>query len=135
MPDDKKNTLKSLKAIRKANGFTQKQVADLLGIDRSTYAYYETGKSKPNIVVIDKLIKIFKVDYNVLLGTEESVEQPVLNDVNRQGSENYMIDLNDEERELISRFRIMKRKQKDSLLEQLGISGDSKKKPEKNKTE
>ena len=30
-----------IKILRAKNGYTQKQVADLLGLDRSTYSYYE----------------------------------------------------------------------------------------------
>ena len=34
----------NLRFLRKVNGFTQKELAVLLHIDRSTYAYYEIGK-------------------------------------------------------------------------------------------
>ena len=39
----------TLKTLRKAHGFTQKQIADKLNIDRSTYSYYEIGKINPGI--------------------------------------------------------------------------------------
>ena len=38
-----------LKQLREINSLTQKQVADILGITRSSYAYYELGKSHPGI--------------------------------------------------------------------------------------
>ena len=44
-----------LRLLREKNGLTQKQVADMLNIDRSTYAYYESGKTRPDILTIAKL--------------------------------------------------------------------------------
>ena len=38
-----------LKYYRHECGLTQQQVADRLKIERSTYTYYETGKTKPDI--------------------------------------------------------------------------------------
>lgn len=35
----------NLRFLRKVNGFTQKELAVLLHIDRSTYAYYEIGNA------------------------------------------------------------------------------------------
>ena len=39
-----------LKFYRHECGLTQQQVADRLKIERSTYTYYETGKTKPDII-------------------------------------------------------------------------------------
>ena len=36
-----------LRALRQKNGWTQKQIAEMLHINRSTYAYYETGATQP----------------------------------------------------------------------------------------
>ena len=37
-----------IKKFRKKINYTQKQVADYLGVDRSTYSYYELGKIIPD---------------------------------------------------------------------------------------
>lgn len=58
--------------MRKRSGYTQKQVADLLGLDRSTYSYYELGKIKPDIATIMKLANIFGVHYTEILESEGS---------------------------------------------------------------
>ena len=50
-----------LKKLRMAAGYTQKNIADLLGMDRSTYAYYETGKTEPNIRNLKKLSTLYNV--------------------------------------------------------------------------
>ena len=60
-----------LKDLRKQNELTQQQVADVLSIDRSTYAYYETGKTNPDVHQITQLALLFKVTPNTLLGYKE----------------------------------------------------------------
>ena len=44
-----------LKYYRHECGLTQQQVADRLKIERSTYTYYETGKTKPDINTLIKM--------------------------------------------------------------------------------
>ena len=39
----------NLKFLRKRHGYTQSQVALLLEINRSTYAYYELGRTRPRL--------------------------------------------------------------------------------------
>lgn len=64
-----------LKYYRHECGLTQQQVADRLKIERSTYTYYETGKTKPDINTIVKIAKVFNVNYTALLkGIEEELE-------------------------------------------------------------
>lgn len=46
-------------------------MARRLGVDRSTYTYYETGKSQPNLKTLEKLCQILSVDYNTLLKQKE----------------------------------------------------------------
>lgn len=43
----------------------------MLGLDRSTYSYYELGKIKPDIATIMKLASIFDVHYTDILESEE----------------------------------------------------------------
>ena len=62
-----------IRNLRKENGLTQKQVADHLQIDRSTYAYYESGRARINIDVVVKLAHFYKVSYAVLIGKPEPV--------------------------------------------------------------
>ena len=59
-----------IRKLRSDNGLTQQQVANHLGIDRSTYAYYESGRTRINIDVIVKLAHFYQVRYAVLLGPE-----------------------------------------------------------------
>ena len=59
-----------IRKLRKERGLTQQQVAEHLGIDRSTYAYYESGRTRTNIDVIIKLAQFYQVRYAVFLGPE-----------------------------------------------------------------
>lgn len=67
-----------LKFYRHQAGLTQQQVADKLKIERSTYTYYETGKTKPDISTLIKISKVFNINYTQLLeGIEEELEDAV----------------------------------------------------------
>ena len=58
----------SLRALRRKNGWTQQQTADLLHINRSTYAYYETGTTQPDLDMLCRLAALFEVSADDLLG-------------------------------------------------------------------
>ena len=49
----------------------QKDVAALLGIDRTTYVKYESGASEPNYETLLKLAEIFGVSTDYILGRDE----------------------------------------------------------------
>lgn len=61
-----------LRRLRNYNDFTQQQIADHLNIDRSTYSYYESGKTEPNYEATQKLCKIFHVSIDELLTGEHT---------------------------------------------------------------
>lgn len=56
-----------LRYYRNRCNLTQRQVANLLGINPSTYSKYEIDKAEPSLKVIIKLVDIFNVDYETLL--------------------------------------------------------------------
>ncbi len=67
-----------LKYYRHECGLTQQQVADRLKIERSTYTYYETGKTKPDINTLIKIAKVYNISYTKLLeGIEAELEEAV----------------------------------------------------------
>lgn len=57
-----------LKILRENNNYSQRQVAEFLGVDRSTYAYYELGKTTPSIDVLVALSELYHVSCEFLLG-------------------------------------------------------------------
>ena len=56
---------------RKINKFTQRQVADNLGISQPSYIRYENGTSEPNLTSLSKLADLFDVSVDYLLGRTE----------------------------------------------------------------
>ncbi|WP_077736435.1 helix-turn-helix domain-containing protein [Bacillus sonorensis] len=50
--------------IRHQKGLTQKQVSDLIEIDRSYYTKIENGQ-KPSVKVAKRLAKIFDIDWTI----------------------------------------------------------------------
>lgn len=51
-----------LKSIREKSGYTQSAVAKALGVTRSAYSSWESGKYIPNSKNLDELARFFKVD-------------------------------------------------------------------------
>ena len=62
-----------IRELRKKKGLTQQAVADCLNIDRSTYAYYESGRTKLNVDIVVKLAYFFQVSYATIIGQPEPV--------------------------------------------------------------
>lgn len=60
-----------LAMYRKKLELTQREVAEALNVDRSTYTCYEIGKTEPNIETITKLAKIFNVSVVDLFPIDE----------------------------------------------------------------
>ncbi|MBR3972165.1 MAG: helix-turn-helix domain-containing protein [Ruminococcus sp.] len=72
---------RALRLLRKHSELTQKQVADVLHIDRSTYAYYESGTTEPDLKSIKKLAKIFNVKPADILPENDGKINVCLSDV------------------------------------------------------
>ena len=60
----------NLRAARLRKKLTQQQVADKLGIAKSTYCQYETGASEPNVLRLKELARILETTGDALLGIE-----------------------------------------------------------------
>lgn len=56
------------KALRTANGYTQEELADKLGINRSRIGMYETGRREPDFETTELIADFFNVDVDYLLG-------------------------------------------------------------------
>ena len=120
---------KKLKYYRENCELSQQQVANALNVDRSTYTYYETGKTTPSASTLLKLSKIFNVPCAVFL---ESINQELnLNSrvadadgayLAQYEEENAVVTaddriygLNKEEKELIASYRVLDAEQKDAF--------------------
>ena len=58
-----------LKAARIKAGLTQQQIADEIGITKSTYCGYETAKRNPDPQRIKQLAKVLHISADTLLDT------------------------------------------------------------------
>ena len=64
---------KRLKCFREESGYTQSIVANILGIERSTYTYYETGKTTPVVFDLMRLCRLYRVTMDDLCGYNADV--------------------------------------------------------------
>lgn len=64
-----------LKELRVLNGLYQKDVAEYLNVDRTTYVKYETGDSEPNIETLLKLSKFFNVSVDYIINGENEPKE------------------------------------------------------------
>ncbi len=60
----------TLRRYRLAAGFSQQSVAAAIGISRSAYTYYETGKTSPDPTTLNRIAKIFDVPLEVFFQEE-----------------------------------------------------------------
>lgn len=67
--------MERLKELRNAAGLTQKQMAAVLNIDRTTYVKYESGASEPTFATLTTLAEYFNVTTDYLLGRSLVTEQ------------------------------------------------------------
>lgn len=85
-----------IKEARLASGLTQEQVADKIGIAKSTLTGYEKGNREPSIPTVKKLMDILNVDANFLY-QDEMTEL-------RQTDETYYSKI---EQEVIKKYRCL----------------------------
>lgn len=117
------NLSTKLKAYRRMLDLTQDSIADALGIERSTYANYETGQKYPSGEVIQMLAKLYSLPVDYLSPPEERPssnmplmladvdpipwETPTENDINQSDDFNFA-SLSADEKMLVVRYRLKK---------------------------
>lgn len=109
-----------LRDVRKSKNMSQQQVADILGIDRSTYSYYETGKSELDIKTLLALCEIFGVTLDEMLNQDEVVlSTELVTNVKAayQAIQEENIPLSQYEQRLLQYVRLMDDRQRSKMLE------------------
>lgn len=61
----------NLKIARERKGLSQKDIAESIGVARSTYSLYESGNREPNVQTIKKIADILNVSADELLGIDD----------------------------------------------------------------
>lgn len=69
---------RNLKALREANGYTQEQVANFLGIGRSAYANYEAGERETPMEVMERACELFGCELALLFDEDEQAVRNML---------------------------------------------------------
>lgn len=60
-----------LRLLREEKKLKQLDIAKILGVSRTTYTQYETGKSEPDSEMLNKLADIFNTSVDYILGRTE----------------------------------------------------------------
>lgn len=107
-----------LRDLRKSNSkFSQQEMADMLSISRSTYTYYETGKSEPGQEKLKKICDILNVDFNTLLGyTDEGL---IAAAASEEGVDESLATLTPSEEQIILAYRSMNSEEKEYIGKQI----------------
>ena len=58
----------NLKIARERKGLSQKDIAEKIGVAKSTYSLYESGNREPNVQTIKKIADLLNVSADELLG-------------------------------------------------------------------
>ena len=61
----------NLREARERKGISQKDMAEKIGVAKSTYSLYESGKREPSVDTIKKIADILNISADTLLGIEE----------------------------------------------------------------
>ena len=85
-----------LKQLRLEKGLMQTKIAEDLGISKSSYSLYESGKREPNMEMLEKIADYFNVDIDFLLGRtnkmfEEYFEQQQLLNIDNKERHHLLI--------------------------------------------
>ena len=75
-----------LKYLRNREKLSQSELAEKLGVAKSTISMYEVGKREPDFETLEAIADLFNVDMNFLLGKDgsENDDHYYLNDETRQ---------------------------------------------------
>ena len=107
-----------LRDLRKNNSnYSQQEMADKLNISRSTYTYYETGKSEPGQEKLKRICDILDVDFNTLLGYSE--EGLIAAAASNDGIDESFGGLTPSEEQIILAYRSMNTEEKEYIGKQI----------------
>ncbi len=111
----------SLRKIRKAHKLTQQDIANVLGVDRTTYTLYETGATNPPIETLEKLSSMYNATIGYILGKEDNNHPERLNKAAfvSEGDIDPIAFLSKDERKLLLSYRVLSEEKKEQLRKQI----------------
>lgn len=93
-----------IKQLRNAKGWSQKDLANLIGEKSGTISTWELGTRFPGEEKLRKLVKVFNTSYDYLLGYEST-------DTNVPRTENF----SEKELELLAKFNALPLEQQEAI--------------------
>lgn len=113
---------KKLLNLRKEYKMTQNDVAEILGMSRTSFSKYENGIANPPLQVLRKIATIYNVGLEYLIFDENTLIR--LNDPLNEDDETAEVpfskitDLKPIEKEIIGKFRTLSDEEKTEFIEQ-----------------
>ncbi len=108
---------KRLRDIRAEHNLKQEDIAKVLGLDRSAYSGYETGRTKISVKNLCKLSDIYNVSVGHLIGKEEENEVVKVKISSVSNAVDPIAMLEREEQLLLMYFRLADDEKKKSMFE------------------
>lgn len=111
----------TLKRIRKKYKMTQEEVSQFLGVSRSGYTYYETGKTVPSVDTLKKLAVMYDTTVDEIIGLppKNSSGRKVSEDnISAKGVDPLMY-MKKEEQSLIMAFRLASKENKEKIIKEV----------------
>ncbi len=105
--------------FRKTVGFTQQEIADLLGVERSTYACYESGKVQVPIGKLQLLAIIYNTDINAFITSEVLVLNGPGDNNGGISEDERLNKMQADERLFVAKYRILKAMDKTETLHEI----------------
>ena len=70
---------KRLKELRKANGYTIEQFAEIVGIAKSSVGYYENAKRLPDVKILTRIADALNVSADYLISASYVLRRTLIN--------------------------------------------------------
>lgn len=106
-----------LKIVRLENKLTQDQVAKVLGVTRSAYCGYETGRRTPTLDAIVALSNFYQLPLEVFMGETQMNEVHDESFYEANTDVRYLSQLSKEEADIIVNYRIATEEGKAEIAE------------------
>ncbi|MCL2023466.1 MAG: helix-turn-helix transcriptional regulator [Oscillospiraceae bacterium] len=111
----------TIRKLRKNHGLTQGQVAECIGMERSTYAYYENGRSTPQLELIVRLCRLYNVTMEYIIEGEDDLRKIYMGDSDADFNFDLIPNLllTEEEKKLILIYRLCNKKHQEEIIEKI----------------
>ncbi|MCM1286090.1 MAG: helix-turn-helix transcriptional regulator [Acetobacter sp.] len=111
----------ALKSLREKANLKQEEVAMAIGRTRSSYGFYESAKVMPNIEILEKICRLYRVPMSTFNFDTDTIKATVpeyeLEDDKK--SDMKFEDLSELEKKIFLKLRTMRREDKVSLFNDL----------------